>query len=201
MWNKITILFLFMECFTAAFLCHAQEDELPIMVDVKYWQNAGDTNTGKALYINQYSYQFNLTICDTSGQPLSYYSPKDLEGFIYYVGNQKYEYKSMLNPVDMGKLFLQVVYKGDYILYQLLDVNYKSTVLSFLVSYYLWDDKWIFPPITTKYERESLLYHFSKCPELEFKIKTGEYGLSQIKEILYEFEHCNLTDEYEFFYE
>ena len=189
MWNKTAILLIILESVTAAFSCQAQEDEQPLMVDVKYWKNSADTSAGKALYINQYNYQFNLTICDTSGQPISYYSPKDLDGFIYYAGNQKYEYKSMLNPIDMGKLFLQVVYQGNYTLYQLLDVNYKSSVLSFLVSYYLWDDK------------ESLLYHFSKCPELEFKIKTGQYGLPQIKDILYEFEHCDLTDDYEFFYE
>jgi len=54
---------------------------------------------------HQYNFQFNLTICDTSGQPLSYYSPKDLEGFIYYSGKEKVEFNSVQNPVDMGSSF------------------------------------------------------------------------------------------------
>ncbi len=201
--NKLTIWFSLLCSWSLLFtsLCHAQIDDHALLVDVKYWEDDNDTVFGKALYINQYNFQFNLTICDTSGQPLYYHSPKDLTGFIYYAGSQKYEYFSMLNPVDMGRLFLQVVYQGNYTLFQLLDINYKSTVLSFLVSYYLWDDKWIYPPITSKFERESLLYHFSMCPELEYKIKTGQYGLSQIKNIITEFEQCELTDEYEYFYE
>jgi len=181
--------------------CNAQIEDRALLADVKFWKNDGDTSFGKALYINQYNFQFNLTICDTSGQPLAYYSPKDLEGFIYYAGNEKVEFNSVQNPVDMGRLFLRVVYRGKYTLYQLLDINYKTTVLSFLVSYYLWDNKWIQPPITSNFEVESLLYHFSSCPELEYKIKTGQYRLPHIKAIIEEFEHCDLTDKYEFFYE
>jgi hypothetical protein len=181
--------------------CYSQIEDRAILVDVKYWKAEGDTGSGKAMYINQYNFQFNLTICDTSGQPLAYFSPKDLEGFSYYTGNEYIEFNSMQNPVDMGRLFLRVVYRGKYTLYQLLDINYKSSILSFLVSYYLWDGKWILPAITSTFESESLLYHFSSCPELEYKIKTGQYRLPQIKEIIEEFENCKLTDQYEFFFE
>lgn len=182
-------------------ICHAQIDENALLVDVKLWNENKDTVYGKALYINQYNFQFNLTIVDTSGQPLAYYSPKDLAGFIYYTGNEKIEFNSMQNPVDMGRLFLRVVYRGKYTLYQLLDIDYKTTVLTFLVSYYLWDDTWLLPPITKRFEKESLRYHFSKCPELDYKIKTGQYGLPNIKTIISKFEECDLTDDYEFFYE
>ena len=181
--------------------CHSQIEDKPLLVDVTYWKDNGDSSKGEALYINQYNLQFNLTICDTSGQPLAYYSPKDLEGFVYYPGNEKIVFISVLNPVDMGRVFLRKVYSGHYTLYQFLDINYGNTVLSFTVSYYLWDKEWKLPPITAKYEKESLLYHFSKCPELEYKIKTGQYGLQNIKTIITEFEKCELTDEYEFFYE
>ena len=180
---------------------YSQSEDHALLVDVKYWKSKGDTAFGKAMYINQYNFQFNLTICDTSGQPLAYYSPKDLEGFLYTTGDETIEYTSVQNPVDMGRLFLRVVYRGRYTLYQLLDINYRTSVLSFLVSYYLWDNKWVLPPITSSFETESLLYHFSSCPELEYKIKTSQYGLPHIKEIIDEFEHCDLTDRYEFFFE
>lgn len=203
MLNKICILvfFLFPGPVLYTSLCMAQSEEPAFLVDIKYWNNDGDTNYGKALYLNQYNIQFNLTLTDTSGHSLAYFSPKDLGGFIYNTGDQEIEFNSMPNPVDLGRMFLRVVYRGNFTLYQLLDINYRSTVLSFLVSYYLWDNEWIYPPVSSKFEKESLLYHFSSCPELEFKIKTGQYGLSQIREIITEFEHCKLTDEYEFFYE
>ena len=201
--NKYTILLpaWYFLLFFSCSVCRAQIEDRALLVDVKFWKGAGDTLFGKALYINQYNFQFNLTVCDTSGQPLAYYSPKDLAGFTYQTGDDNVEFTSMLNPVDMGRLFLRVVYRGKYTLYQLLDINYKTTVLSFLASYYLWDNEWILPAITIRYEKESLLQHFSACPELEYKIKTGQYGLPQTKTIIEEFEHCNLTDTYEFFYE
>ena len=93
------------------------------------------------------------------------------------------------------------MYQGEYTLYQYLEINYKSTVLSFLVSYYLWNKEWLLPPITQQYETESLLYHFCRCPELEFKIKSGIYGLPEIRDILTEYEKCELTDKYEYFFE
>jgi hypothetical protein len=70
-----------------------------------------------------------------------------------------------------------------------------------MTSYYLWEKEWLPPPLSLRYETESLLHHFSDCPELEYKIKTGTYGISHIEMILKEYEACELTDEYEFFYE
>ncbi len=94
-----------------------------------------------------------------------------------------------------------MLYEGDYTVYQFLELNQKSSVLSFIASYYLWQGKWLEPAISHQHEKESLLHHFSDCPELEYKIKTDEYGLNEIKAIIEEYVNCDLTDDYEFFYE
>jgi hypothetical protein len=181
--------------------CPGQDGIESTIIDVEYWSPEGDTATAKAIYVNQYNYQFNIIICDTAGVPLSVLAPKDLAGFRYTSGNEIIEFTSLQNPEDMGRLFLRLVYHGKLSLYQLLSMNYSSTIISFNVSYYLWNNKWLVPPLTLQYEREALLKHFAGCPELEFKIKTGRYGLSNIRDIITEYEKCSLTDTYEFFYE
>lgn len=179
----------------------AQEDKDYILVKCKLWDQDGDTIEGNLIYINQYNFQFNLTLADTSGKPIKYYSPKELAGFYYKLEDQIVEYESMLNPVDMGRVFLRVLFRGYYTVYQFLDINYKSSVLSYLTYYYLWDNEWLDPPISGQNEIPALLHHFSDCPELEYKIKNKEYDLSNIRQILEEYQDCQLTDEYEYFYE
>lgn len=179
----------------------AQDNKDYILVDSELLTGNGDTVKGKLIYINQYNFQFNLTLADTSGNVIKHYSPKDIEGFRYWLDDKMVEYESMLNPVDIGRVFLRVLYRGHYSVYQFLDINYKSSVLSYLTFYYLWDGDWIDPPITNQNETTALLHHFSDCPELEFKIKTHHYDLSDIRQILIEYQNCTLTDEYEFFYE
>lgn len=204
MWNKQIIrCFLLLLAISSSpqFSLHAQENEDFILVDSKLWNLDGDTIEGKLMYINQYNFQFNLILADTSGNIIKHYSPKDLSGFQYQLENQIVEYESMINPVDIGRVFLRVLYRSEYTVYQFLEINYKSTVLSYLTYYYLWKNEWLEPPISKQNETEALLYHFSNCPELEYKIKTHEYDLSDIKNILHEYKDCELTDEYEYFYE
>jgi hypothetical protein len=179
----------------------SQEDGESFLVDCKLWTKEGDTIVGKLLYINQYNLQFNVALTNQNKSPFQYFSPKDISGFVYTSDNEQIEFNSVVNPVDLGRVFLRVLYRGKYTLYQFLEINKKSTVLSFQVSYYLWQNEWLKPPITYLNEKESLLYHFADCPELEYKIKSGTYRLSQIKTIIEEYERCNLTDTYEFFYE
>jgi hypothetical protein len=179
----------------------AQEKERGIILEAKLWTQQGDTTQCTILYINQYNLQFKLTCVDTSSQEVIYYSPKDLEGFSYIMSDEEVEFRSMPNPEDLGRIFLRVAYRGKVTLYQYLEINYRTRYLSFLVSYYIWDKAWKLPAITQAFEMESLLYHFSDCPELEYKIKTREYGLIQIREIISEYEACELTDDYEFFFE
>jgi hypothetical protein len=179
----------------------SQDEEEKYSVEGILWNNSGDTIHQKLLYINQFSFQFNITVIDSNDAPVMFYSPKDLAGFKFAIDSDYIEYISMNNPEDLGRLFLRVVYRGKYTLYQFLEQNFKSSMLTYRVSYYLWDDKWLYPPLTYEFEVESLLYHFSDCPELEYKIKSHAYGLSAIKQILKEYEACKLTDTYEFFYE
>jgi hypothetical protein len=179
----------------------AQDSDKPVLVDGQIFTLAGDTIEGKLLYINQYNFQFSITLTDTSGNLISYYSPKDITGFSYNLHEDQVEFISMSNPSDLGKVFLRLLYKGKYTVYQFLEINHKSSYLTFRTFYYLWDKQWLEPPITFEFETESLLYHFSDCPELDYKIKTGAYGFSNLSLILNEYESCHLTDEYEFFYE
>ncbi len=205
MWNKYTIgfnLLLFLLSFPSQYSVMAQEKDKPLLVDGKLWDLNGDTIEGKIIYINQYNFQFNLTLADTSGKPIKNYSPKELTGFCYFLDdNVEVAYESMTNPTDIGKVFLRVLYKGDRSVYQFLDINYRSTSLSYLTFYYLWDREWLDPPFSAQNQTAALLHHFSNCPELEYKIKTGEYNLTDIRQILEEYKDCRKTDEYEFFYE
>jgi len=185
----------------AATVSKGQNNEFPLMVDVKFWKTEGDTLAAKALYINQYNFQFGFNTCDSSGNSLTYYTPKDLAGFFYKTGDEIVEFNSLENPEDMGRLFLRVLHRGRLILYQFLEINHAAPTLTYQAAYYLWNNGWLDPPITQKFEKESLMSHFSECPELEYKIKTGVYGLPQIRNIITEFESCLLTDTYEFFYE
>ncbi len=179
----------------------SQENGELTVVDSKLWTKEGDTIKGKILYINQYNLQFNVTLTDQNKSPFRFYSPRDIAGFVYTIDSEQIEFNSVVNPVDLGWVFLRVIYRGSKTLYQFLEINSKSSVLSFQVSYYLWDNEWLMPPITYPQEKESLLSHFADCPELEFKIKSGTYGLSQIKTLIEEYESCTLTDTYEYFYE
>ena len=199
--KNIGLLLLFVVCIPVQDLINAQEKDDVILVDSKLWDQKGDTIEGKLIYINQYNFQFNIMLADTGGNVIKHYSPKDLAGFSYRLNDQDIEYESMLNPVDIGRIFLRILYRGDYSVYQFLDINYKSTVLSYLSYYYLWNKEWLEPPIHSQNETEALLYHFSDCPELEYKIKTHEYELTDIKKIITEYQDCKLTDDYEFLYE
>jgi hypothetical protein len=203
MLNKQLLLHFAAFLFQCVFLCSArsQEDDDLLLVEGKLWTATGDTIHGELLYINQFNYQFNVTIIDTANKSSQVYSPKDLAGFIYYIDNEGYEFLSMSNPSDIGRLFLRVLYRGKFTLFQLLELNQSSPALSYKVYYYLWDKDWLYPPLTQQYEEESLLKQFSDCPELEFKIKSGAYGLSQIRQIITEYEKCKLTDTYEYFFE
>jgi hypothetical protein len=138
---------------------------------------------------------------DTAGNYIRNYSPKDLAGFSYNISDVTYEFISMQNPNDMGRIFMRKVHGGRLKVFQFLDINPASSSLSFRVSYFLWKDEWLQPAIRKEFEVESLLHHFKDCHELEYKIKTGELGLNDIKTILKIYESCELTDEYEFFYE
>jgi hypothetical protein len=193
-------------CFLLSFLllsqkAVSQEESISMQVNAKLWNASGDTIYGKLQYINEFNLQFNVTLVDSAGHPLQLYSPKDLDGFIYYLDNDSVEYTSMDNPTDLGRLFLRLLYNGKLKMYQFLEINLRSSYLSYNVSYYLWDNEWLYPPITMKFEKESLLFHFSNCPDLKYKINSGIYHLSNIREILSEYEHCELTDKYEYFYE
>jgi hypothetical protein len=202
MWNRIVIycsaiLTLFIYTQPAA----GQENQRNLLLEAKLWNQQGDTTRCTIIYINQYDLQFKVSCIDTINNEVKYYGPKDLAGFSYIMSDDRVEFQSMPNPEDLGRKFLRIVYRGDITLYQHLEINYKTRYLSYLVSYFLWNGEWMLPPITQAFEKESLLYHFSDCPELEYKIKTGEYGIIQIREIVSEYESCELTDEYEFFYE
>ncbi|MBN1953194.1 MAG: hypothetical protein JW801_18460 [Bacteroidales bacterium] len=202
MWNNAQT-GLFLGFLFLLFLPLPAQDEArkDFIVEAKIRTSQGDTLNCNILYINQYNLQFSLTETDTSGNYIRHYSPRDLSGFTYSISEEINEFTSMTNPDDMGRIFLRKVYEGKYTIYQYLEIDRASSVLSFLASYYIWDDKWLKPAITKQFELESLLYHFSDCQELEYKIKTGEYGLGNIVEILQEYENCELTDEYEYFYE
>jgi hypothetical protein len=179
----------------------AQDENDFMQVNGILWKTSGDTIYGNIQYINQFYFQFSVTLVDSAGTPTQSFSPGDLEGFIYYIENDTVEYISINNPTDLGRLFLRLMYRGKLLMYQFLELDMKSSELTYKVSYYLWDKKWLYPPISIEYETESLLYHFSDCPELEYKIKSGTYRLSQIRAILHEYEHCKKTDTYEYFFE
>ena len=204
MWSKkkfIAICFALFMVLLQNLSCYSQDKENLILVQSKLWTFNGDTIEGDLIYNNQYNFQFNLTLADTSGNTIEHYSPKELAGFMYQLEDEVVEYESMLNPVDIGRVFLRVLYRGQITVYQFLEINYRTSVLSFLTYYYLWDGEWLEPPLSLQNETETLLDHFSDCPELEYKIKTQQYDLSDIRTILQEYEHCKLTDDYEFFYE
>ncbi|MBN1597660.1 MAG: hypothetical protein JW894_05160 [Bacteroidales bacterium] len=185
--------------YNSTIICLQTDDEY--IYDFELWLNEGDTIKTKAFYINQFNLQFCVTTVDTAGNEKETFTPKDLKGFKYNNQASEVEFHSMENPNDMGRLFLRIVYKGEYSLYQFLEINLHSTVLSFTALYYLWNNGWLRPPISKTFEKESLLEHFSDCPELEYKIKKGQYGYSNLNEIMSEYENCELTDEYEFILE
>ena len=108
MWNKHTIgyyFLLFLLNFSPQHSAMAQEKDNLILVDGKLWDLNGDTVEGKIIYINQYNFQFNLTLADTSGESIKNYSPKELMGFSYFLDdNVVVEFESMTNPTDIGKV-------------------------------------------------------------------------------------------------
>lgn len=172
-----------------------------LLVEAKLWTSVGDTISGLLEYMNQYTLQFNITLSDTIENSLKYYSPRDIAGFYFYANGEKVIYHGKENPLNIGKVFLKLIYEGEYSVYQYLEIDQRTSYLSFLTHYFLWKDVWLEPEISIQFEKESLLKHFSKCPEITYKIKTGEYGLKNIVELIDEYEKCDLTDDYEYFYE
>ncbi|MBN2524680.1 MAG: hypothetical protein JXB24_15520 [Bacteroidales bacterium] len=199
----IRILFFFVVCFIMQYsqtIC--QENDEFIAVDVKLWNSDGDTLYGTIDYINQYNLQFSVSLIDTNGNVIKYYSPRDIDGFCFVLNDEKAVFHSVENPLNIGMVFLLLIYEGKYSVYRYLELNQRSSIFSFIPHYYLWsENRWLEPEITKPFEKEALLYHFADCPELEYKIKTGEYGLNSIGTIIEEYEECELTDEYEFFFE
>lgn len=173
----------------------------PVLIDATLIFTNDDSLNGKILYRNQYEYQFRIILTDTIGNVIEYYTPKDLRGFIYVIDSSRYRYDAMDNPMDIGKVFLRLMYRGENSVYQFLEANQRNNRISFRLQYYIWNEVWRDPPITPENTTWALLKHFSDCPELEYKIKTGEYGFSSMAKILREYEKCSLTDRYEFFYE
>lgn len=170
-----------------------------VMLESKLWKSPGDTIVGEINYVNLYNLQFIIAVSDTNNKSPKYYSPKDLSGFYCILNNERLIFQSMENPFDRGRVFLQLIYKGKYSAYLFLELDQRTSMFSFIPHYYLWNDVWLEPEISIPLEKEALLYHFSDCPELEFKIKTDEYGLKNIGEIIEEYHECDLVDEYEFF--
>ncbi len=180
---------------------YAQERDKVLRVEAKLWNPSGDTITGLLEYANQYTLQFNITLFDSIENSLKYYSPRDIAGFYFYANGQKVVYHGLENPINIGNVFLKLLYQGEYSVYQYLELDMRSSYLSFITHYFLWKEEWLEPEISIQFEKEALLKHFSKCPEIEYKIKTGEYGLNTLVKIIEEYEKCDLTDEYEYFYE
>ena len=180
---------------------YGQEKDDFLLVEAKLWTPEGDTITGLLEYMNQYTLQFNITLADTIENSLKYYSPRDIAGFYFYANGEKVIYHSKDNPLNIGKVFLKLLYKGEYFVYQYLEIDQRTSYLSFLTHYFLWKDVWLEPEISVQFEKEALLKHFYKCPEIEYKIKTGVYGLKNLVELIEEYEKCDLTDDYEYFYE
>lgn len=178
-----------------------QEKYNLMLIDSKLWNTDGDTISGKIEYISQYNLQFSVTISDTNRNALSFYSPRDLKGFCFFLNGEKVFFHSVENPFDMGRMFLKIIYAGEYSVYLYLELNQRSSQLSFIPHYYLWKNGWLEPEITIPTEKEALLEHFSDCPELEYKIKTGDYSLRTIGRIIEEYQKCRLTDDYEYFFE
>lgn len=185
---------------THVHLSARSEDDF-ILLEASLYTISGDTIVGKIKYVNHYNIQFNLPIVDTGGNVIAYYSPKELKGFSYTLLDENYNFISKDNPAGVGKVFLRLLYDGRFSVFQFLELNTKSNYYSFITKYYLWNSDWLEPPITHEFEKQSLLYHFASCPELEYKIKTGEYAFPQIRKIIDEYDACNLTDDYEYFYE
>jgi hypothetical protein len=196
------VIYALIACCVPGFVAQAygQPDDEMLLTDAKLWK-ANDTVRGKIDYINQYNLQFSVTLTDTSGNVIKYYSPKELDGFSILLQKEEMVFRSIENPYDIGRVFLMLIYEGTFSVYLYLELNQRSSFISFVPYYYIWKDGWVEPPITVAHEKEALLMHFSDCPELEYKIKNGEYGLTSIIKIIEEYQDCQLTDDYEFFYE
>ena len=200
--NIITILGLSLSCIILQFhSVYGQEKDNLLLVEAKLWTAEGDTIPGLLEYMNQYILQFNITLSDTVENSLKYYSPRDIAGFYFLANDEKVIYHSKENPLNIGKVFLKLLYEGEYSVYQYLEIDQRTSYLSFITHYFLWQDDWLEPEISVQFEKEALLKHFSKCPEIVYKIKTGEYGLKNIVELIEEYKKCDLTDDYEYFYE
>ena len=70
--------------------------------------------------------------------------------------------------------------------------------MNYKVEYFLWKNGWQLPAITYDDEVGSLLAHFSNCFQLQYKIKSHEYGIAQFRKILAEYENCELINKYDF---
>ena len=180
---------------------YSQDNTNMMLVDSKLWRSERDTIIGMIDYINQYNLQFGLTLTDSGGTTIKYYSTRDLEGFSIVLENDTIIFHSVENPFDIGRVFLRLLYSSEYSVYLYLELDQRTSILSFIPYYFIWKDDWLQPPITIPHEKEALLMHFSDCPEVEYKIKTGEYSLKTLTTIIEDYQKCKLTDEYEFFYE
>lgn len=201
--NKPIRLMIFCYCCSIFFFqtIYAQERDNVLLVETKLWNSSGDTITGLLEYMNQYTIQFNITISDTVENSIKYYTPRDIAGFYFYSNGKKVIYHGIENPMYIGNVFLKLIYEGEYCVYQYLELDQRTSYLTFITHYFLWKEVWLEPEISVEFEKEALLKHFSKCPEIEYKIKIGEYGLKNLVQLIQEFEECDLTDDYEYFYE
>ena len=151
---------------------------------------------------NEFNLQFTITATDTITDRDTIYSPREIKQFYYIVNKDTVSYFSKNSPIDQISVFMKLLYHGKKDLYQFVTLNKKKAPMVLQVEYFIWNNGWELPAISPDNELESLLAHFSNCFELQYKIKSHEYGLQQIKRIIQEYENCKLTDDkYEFFNE
>jgi len=117
--------------------CCGQDSKDMLLIETKLWNEKGDTITGLIDYINQYNLQFNLTIIDTVTGVIKYYSPRDIAGFSFKVNTGEAVFYSVENPFNIGRVFLKAIYQGQYSVYQYLELDQRSSILSFIVHFYL----------------------------------------------------------------
>ena len=160
--------------------------------------DTNDTIPALVQFGNEFNMQYTLTSTDTSGNPLTIYTPRDIKKFYYIVNTDTTWYISKESPIDGIGVFMKLLIRGRIDLYQLIVPDKQKSPMNYKVEYFLWKNGWQLPAITYDDEVGSLLAHFSNCFQLQYKIKSHEYGIAQFRKILAEYENCELINKYDF---
>lgn len=177
--------------------CSAQNSNY-FLLPVSLITFSNDTIHTRIQFGNEFNLQYTLTSTDTSGNPLTIFTPREVKKYFYVVNKDTTWFISHQSPIGQIEVFMKLLYRSKIDLYQLIVPDKKKGPANYKVEYFLWKNGWELPAITFDNQEESLLAHFSDCFQLQFKIKSHEYGISQLKKIITEYENCELSSEYDF---